>query len=246
MAVGEGEPSGAGEREGGGTAGGGGDGGGERLCRICYDGEDSAANPLFRPCRCRGSMRWVHMECLNHWRLESANPRSYFECDSCKFKYRFGNHGVDSFTLAWLLSTRGAVHGLAVLLLALLIFLAGFVGKWASGGSWREVLDCFNLNHLISGSIATGLGSLLGWLLTAAGGGFGGGWFFGGDVGGRVGGRDDKAGQLLVAIMVVVGLCLALTWIYDRLEDRARRTARMAQQVVLDAQGGEPHFEHVD
>ena len=35
---------------------------------------------------------------------------------------------------------------------------------------------------------------------------------------------------------VVIGLCVALKWIYDRIERHAQRTVRQAQFVVLDVQ----------
>ena len=60
-------------------------------CRICFDGGCfGEQGPLFRPCRCSGSMAWVHRECLDQWRRSSANPRSFFRCDNCLFEYRFG------------------------------------------------------------------------------------------------------------------------------------------------------------
>eukprot|EP01050_Picozoa_sp_SAG11_P043167 SAG11_NODE_20279_length_449_cov_0.720000_1_plen_99_part_00 len=73
----------------------GGGGGGEAeadepICRICFDGdaEQLAAGLLLSPCLCRGSMRYVHQECLNQWRTSSQNPDSLSACDSCRFLYR--------------------------------------------------------------------------------------------------------------------------------------------------------------
>ena len=48
----------------------------ERVCRICFAGED--AGRLFSPCLCRGSMGLVHVDCLNEWRSMSRNPRSFY------------------------------------------------------------------------------------------------------------------------------------------------------------------------
>ena len=45
---------------------------------------------LVSPCLCVGSMRFVHVECLQQWRSMAANPRSFFRCDNCLFEYRFG------------------------------------------------------------------------------------------------------------------------------------------------------------
>lgn len=78
-------------------------------CRICSGG--SELGRLFSPCKCTGSIRlvfahisklnlrngpfylkcpWnmqVHVECINTWRRMSANPKSYYECDMCKWVF---------------------------------------------------------------------------------------------------------------------------------------------------------------
>jgi len=40
----------------------------EPLCRICMG--DASEGKLFSPCLCKGSMRYVHVECLQRWRKE--------------------------------------------------------------------------------------------------------------------------------------------------------------------------------
>ena len=40
----------------------------ERVCRVCFCGEEEG--PLLAPCRCRGSVRYVHASCLNEWRVQ--------------------------------------------------------------------------------------------------------------------------------------------------------------------------------
>ena len=37
----------------------------ERLCRICYGGEDDG--PLISPCECSGAMGSIHTSCLHKW-----------------------------------------------------------------------------------------------------------------------------------------------------------------------------------
>ncbi len=40
----------------------------KRLCRICYMGEtNSIIDPLIKPCKCSGSMKYIHLKCLLHW-----------------------------------------------------------------------------------------------------------------------------------------------------------------------------------
>lgn len=61
----------------------------QRTCRICLDDdEDDETGKLFSPCRCTGSMRFVHPRCLDTWRANSSNDQSYFRCDACHFEYR--------------------------------------------------------------------------------------------------------------------------------------------------------------
>ncbi|KAI8341129.1 hypothetical protein BC941DRAFT_415910, partial [Chlamydoabsidia padenii] len=44
-------------------------------------------NPLIRPCRCKGTMMYVHVSCLNRWRTLSPRASSYVACDLCKYEY---------------------------------------------------------------------------------------------------------------------------------------------------------------
>ena len=40
----------------------------QKICRICYMSEiDSNFNPLIKPCKCSGSMKYIHFKCLLHW-----------------------------------------------------------------------------------------------------------------------------------------------------------------------------------
>ena len=36
-------------------------------CRICYGEESNDENPLICPCICKGSMKYIHYECLKNW-----------------------------------------------------------------------------------------------------------------------------------------------------------------------------------
>lgn len=47
------------------TLGAGSEGG--RNCRICLDEADSEENPFITPCKCDGSMKFIHLTCLQEW-----------------------------------------------------------------------------------------------------------------------------------------------------------------------------------
>ena len=73
-----------------------------KICRICYLEEyDKYNNPLIKPCKCSGSMKYIHYECLLHWiKTKISVERSSFssnellgvytlsplECELCKTK----------------------------------------------------------------------------------------------------------------------------------------------------------------
>ncbi|XP_033478790.1 uncharacterized protein marchf1 isoform X1 [Epinephelus lanceolatus] len=52
------------------------------VCRICHcEGDDEC--PLIMPCRCTGSLSFVHQACLNQW-IKSSDTRC---CELCKFDF---------------------------------------------------------------------------------------------------------------------------------------------------------------
>ena len=63
---------------------------------------------LLSPCLCTGSMRFVHARCLTEWRTASSNPRSFYQCDSCQYRYNIARTKwaaiLESAPLARLLS----------------------------------------------------------------------------------------------------------------------------------------------
>lgn len=65
-----------------------------RICRICLGDENTSADPLINPCKCSGSMKWIHLECLRKWLInkieivEDEVIRIYawkdLNCELCK------------------------------------------------------------------------------------------------------------------------------------------------------------------
>lgn len=54
------------------------------LCRICR-GEGNDTEPLFHPCKCSGSIKFVHQDCLMEWLSHSQKKH----CELCKTPFRF-------------------------------------------------------------------------------------------------------------------------------------------------------------
>ncbi|XP_040457379.1 E3 ubiquitin-protein ligase MARCHF1 isoform X1 [Falco naumanni] len=52
------------------------------VCRICHcEGDDES--PLITPCRCTGTLRFVHQACLHQW-IKSSDTRC---CELCKYDF---------------------------------------------------------------------------------------------------------------------------------------------------------------
>ncbi|OZJ06998.1 hypothetical protein BZG36_00031 [Bifiguratus adelaidae] len=59
-------------------------------CRICLgdDGDDTA---FTAPCLCKGTIKWVHVDCLTDWRqsqMQAGQAEDMNRCTMCKAKFR--------------------------------------------------------------------------------------------------------------------------------------------------------------
>jgi hypothetical protein len=39
----------------------------EMVCRICLAEDSDHDNPMISPCKCSGTMKFIHLECLKEW-----------------------------------------------------------------------------------------------------------------------------------------------------------------------------------
>lgn len=58
----------------------------EALCRICMEGETGNYR-LIHPCRCSGSVKHLHEECLKTWITSHAEDIDQSSCELCKTPY---------------------------------------------------------------------------------------------------------------------------------------------------------------
>ncbi|KYN19459.1 E3 ubiquitin-protein ligase MARCH3, partial [Trachymyrmex cornetzi] len=54
---------------------------GSSVCRICHT--NTAKEPLISPCRCKGTLAYVHLSCLERWLNQSC--RTY--CELCRYYF---------------------------------------------------------------------------------------------------------------------------------------------------------------
>ncbi|NWU20302.1 MARH7 ligase, partial [Dyaphorophyia castanea] len=69
------------------------------LCRICQMSSASSDNLLIEPCKCTGSLRYVHQECMKKWLQSKINSGSSLEavttCELCKEKLHLNLEDFD-------------------------------------------------------------------------------------------------------------------------------------------------------
>ena len=56
------------------------------MCRICLE-EDIDTNLIY-PCKCKGSTKYIHKNCLNEWRTTSENEDNFKRCELCHHEYK--------------------------------------------------------------------------------------------------------------------------------------------------------------
>ncbi|MCJ1476473.1 hypothetical protein MMC13_005139 [Lambiella insularis] len=91
---------------------------------VTYESDDPAAGRLIRPCKCKGSSRYVHEGCLQEWR--HADPaygkRNYWQCPTCGFRYR-----LERMRWGRAISSTATQLVLTISILFLAMFMLGFV-----------------------------------------------------------------------------------------------------------------------
>ncbi|XP_058634139.1 E3 ubiquitin-protein ligase MARCH7 isoform X1 [Onychostoma macrolepis] len=69
------------------------------LCRICQMGEQLSSNPLIEPCKCTGSLQYVHQDCIKKWLRSKISSGSNLEaittCELCKEKLHLNIENFD-------------------------------------------------------------------------------------------------------------------------------------------------------
>ena len=117
----------------------------DAVCRICFGGpNENGAGRLISPCRCAGSMRYVHVSCLNEWRTASANPRSLYQCDQCGYQYSMQR----TVYAKWLEDARLHRAAATLILLTATFACALVLGPLGIASHFYTLID-FHPSHLV-------------------------------------------------------------------------------------------------
>lgn len=123
-------------------------------CRICR-GEGTDELPLFYPCKCSGSIKFVHQDCLMEWL--SHSQKKY--CELCKTPFRFTklyDHRMPQTLPLMVFLCQLCLHAIRKLFRWVRYLLVGFIWLgwlpwsvrqvwrglfWLADGSWGSVMN---------------------------------------------------------------------------------------------------------
>jgi hypothetical protein len=232
--------------------------------KVTYMSQEPESGRLIRPCKCKGSQRYVHEGCLQDWR--HADPayraQNYWECPTCKFRYRLERMKWSR----WISSTTAQI-GLTVLILFTTVFILGFVadpiiglyvdplGTLTTNPLSSPVFDTPDLEdegwtfgeHLMKGLASLGLLGVVKaffamgpwqWYNLRNTGLLNGG---GGRRGRGNAGRDRLAN--ISWSLVIIGVMTFLYAVWKAVRAWSRRTLEKAGERVADVQGEDDNDE---
>ncbi|KAL0489112.1 E3 ubiquitin-protein ligase [Acrasis kona] len=104
----------------------------EKQCRICLESNGH----LITPCKCSGTMGYVHNECMAFWvqhKTAYNGEKNEFQCDTCRYKMKYESIDSDTATLtkqivAWVLT---AVWTSAMIMIGYILVTS--IGLYISG-----------------------------------------------------------------------------------------------------------------
>lgn len=225
----------------------------ERVCRICFGGQDLGV--LFSPCRCRGTSRFVHVNCLAAWRTISVGRSSFHACDVCGFRY--------STRRCWwapYLELQSPALVLAALMLgSLVVFVAalahwsganihlhfyiavrwlppwhgGWLRQWFQAATARRMaqLDALVAGVVLCGVAGTAMSALRRYRRDPQA--------FWNVVAPAVGSAFLSAGTPALRVFVVGGLAWGFAFAAHSLKLKARQLITAAGEIVLDVGDGD-------
>lgn len=178
-------------------------------CRICLG--DATEGRFISPCKCKGSIRFVHAHCLEKWRTSSPNPKSYWECDQCKYKYSYRR----TF-MARMLRNEIVVHLVTIACFFICSFFIGAFFDYFFVINKTHTFDTYSsyvMFHTVCGAMLSsifGFCSLLCSLVFSVG-------FITGPTFPFSGGSykgSDKANTIILIICMIIGLCYVFYHVY--------------------------------
>ena len=214
--------------------------------RVTYESEEGGR--MLRPCKCKGTQKYVHEDCLGAWRMaDPLQKRNYYECPTCRYRYQ-----LQRLTWSSWISSTSAQIGLTVAIFLVSMFVLGFVadpllnlyfdpvatvayGGGPSGSLIFEDEDATWAEHFFKGFASMGLLGCAKYMLTLSPWH----WFNGRSMIGRGsgGGNGRNRARELNSIAIAVGVATVVYAIWKGVRAWSRRFLESAGERVMDVPG---------
>lgn len=225
--------------------------------RVTYASPPGDGGRLLRPCKCKGTQKYVHEDCLSAWRLQDPlQKRNYWQCPTCGYAYNLQRLSYGR----WLSSTASQI-GLTITIFVVAMFILGFVADpiinlyldplntiatvgGPTGSLIFEDEDAGWGEHFVKGLASLGLLGFAKFLLTLSplnwfnmrGTGV---YIGGGGGGGRAGTTGRERMAQLSWITIVIGIVTFLYAVWKGVRAWSRRTLEKAGERVMDVPGAD-------
>ena len=99
----------------------------DQLCRACLDFE-TPENKMLSPCKCTGSIEYIHEECLKKWILSKSSDPKSSSCEICQHEFKMEVHTKK--ILLWNKIIELFFHLAPTLSILFFILYKGFIFIW--------------------------------------------------------------------------------------------------------------------
>src|SRR5437588_11849981 len=93
----------------------------QQQCRVCWEIDNNTENRLINPCKCSGSIKYIHESCL----IKQYDYKKDDKCEICKTKFKYALEPFSSED-AEILVNKAFAYFLFV------IYVCSFVGMMIS------------------------------------------------------------------------------------------------------------------
>ena len=115
-------------------------------CRICL--ENDRGDELISPCMCKGTQKFVHRSCLDHWRSLNDGSFAFSNCTTCNAQFHLPEveQPVGDYFTVWHAFLMLQFVSRSLSLLSTYCFLvAPVLESWPGFSLLRPLLDCWQL-----------------------------------------------------------------------------------------------------
>lgn len=140
------------------------------MCRICR--EAGSKEDLLTTCGCKGTMKYIHLSCLEHWLAESDSTK----CELCSFQYqtvRTPKYSIIKSVILWLQNPGRRRDAREIMLdfLALIVFTPmAFFGTYMAllaAETWYNTEDAVLVSPTLTRIVTLGCVGVIGAIDTA-------------------------------------------------------------------------------